>query len=143
MNLLILLHVKSNHQAELAISILTKRGAFLRKEDINAPPLNRVIAVGACNDGLIHFFFKGMDSALPRSDITCHVYEESLLPPDVKQSIIYRFQKAAYIRSLKTKVKAFISSLNELKVDGMKESELQQLFVTLSKNKIHHKKSPE
>ena len=56
MNLLILLHVKSNHQAELAISTLTKRGAFLRKEEINAPPLNRVIAVGACDGSQLGSF---------------------------------------------------------------------------------------
>ena len=101
MNLLILLHVKSNHQAELAISTLTKRGAFLRKEEISAPPLNRVIAVGACDDGIIHFFFKGMDSALPHSKITCHVYEEALLPAEIKQNIIDCFQKASYIQGLR------------------------------------------
>lgn len=133
MNLLILLHVKSNHQAELAISTLTKRGAFLRKEEISAPPLNRVIAVGACDDGIIHFFFKGMDSALPHSKITCHVYEEALLPAEIKQNIIDCFQKASYIRSLKTKVKKRISDLSELKIDAMAEDELSELFSTLSK----------
>lgn len=133
MKLLILLHVKSNHQAEMAIDILLKRGAYLPE---NTPPsslpLNHARAVGVCHDGRMQIFFKGMDSTLPDADIACHVYEEDLLPAAQRQEIIDKLMMAAHVRALRGKVTGQIKKLSTLSLEDMPLETLTALYASLN-----------
>lgn len=132
MKLMILLHVKSNHQAEKAIETLSKLGAVMPPQShVHTLPLGRVCAVGAGENGIIHLFFKHMDTVLPPADIDCHVYEVELLDSDVKLVLVDAWMMAAHRRALCENIALHLAKLNEASLVRLDDAELTRLYASL------------
>ncbi|MAF58799.1 MAG: hypothetical protein CMK03_12950 [Ponticaulis sp.] len=132
MKLLILLRVKGDHQAKLAIDSLCRSGAHLPPvPEERTLPLGRVCAIGAGEDGIIQVFFAHMDTQLPDSEHACHVYEYSDIDDTFRQRLVNTWQHAAHVRNMRTIVAMKIKALNDMPVSTMDITTLNTLFAGL------------